>query len=215
MFTCIIPTLWKSNRTVKLVNDLCACESVGEVIIIDNEPNLPNFSTTSLHRVQVQQQTKVKIVKMERNIYVNPAWNMGVDLATYEDISLINDDVNFNADVFKLFDDGSLVNKGVIGMDSANYKLLEDKTFSLETGRPKITLGWGCIIFVNKKNYIPIPDDLLIWCGDNWLSTRLPFSVLMGLKVTTEMSTSCRHFNKVTVEDRKTYNLKYAQGKKA
>lgn len=210
MFTCIIPTLWKSRRIIQLVKDLCGCESVGEVIIIDNAPDLGNFTTDAAHKSLIEDHSKLKILKMEKNIYVNPAWNLGVENATHDDIALVNDDVNFNADtLFKIFEDGSLVNNGVIGMATENYKLKVDGVIKIENR--SITLGWGCIILVNKKNYVPIPDDLLIWCGDNWLLTRIIPSTLSGLKISTEMSSSCKYFDEITRNDRKTFNVKYGK----
>lgn len=213
MFTCIIPTIWKSKRIIQLVKDLCDCESVGEVIIIDNAPDICNFATDAAHKSLVEDHPKLKIMKMEKNIYVNPAWNLGVELAKFDDIAFVNDDVNFNTDVFKLFDDGSLIDKGVVGMATENYRLSADGSFSLEK-QSVINLGWGCIIFINRKNFIPIPDDLLIWCGDNWLANNVSFLVIKGLKISTEMSTSCRHFSDITRQDKKTYIEKY-RGKKA
>ena len=35
-YSVIIPTLWKSNRTRKLILDLVECQYVDEIIIIDN-----------------------------------------------------------------------------------------------------------------------------------------------------------------------------------
>jgi len=215
MFTCIIPTLWKSRRIVQLVKDLCACDSVGEVIIIDNAPDIGTFTTDAAHKSLVEDHPKLKIMKMEKNIYVNPAWNMGVKEAKYDDIALVNDDINFNAEVFKVFDDGSLVNNGVVGMARENYILQQDKNFQVQETLISNLWGWGCMIFVNKKNYIPIPDDLLIWCGDNWLLTRNgTINTMNGLKVQTELSTTSRLHIFSDIKKQDQINFKKYQPKK-
>lgn len=216
MFTCVIPTLWKSRRIAQLVKDLCACEAVGEVIVIDNAPGIGNFTTDAAHKSLVEDHLKLKILKMEKNIYVNPAWNLGVETANFDDVALINDDVNFNSDVFKMFDDGSLVNNGVIGMAAENYRLQEDRNFQVQQHRREnnVTWGWGCIILVSKSNYVPIPDDLLIAYGDDWLSTRIaPLNTLNGLKVQTEMSTTSGRYNFLDIQkqDQINFRKKYQQ----
>ena len=203
MFTCVIPTLWKSNRIIQLVEDLCSCDSVGEVIIIDNA------SKDGLNRTKVRLHPKLKILLMEENIYVNPAWNLGVNEAKYDDIALVNDDINFNSDVFTMFDDGRLKTlKGAVGMAIENYKLTENGELRI-VQRGGIHYGWGCMILINKENYVAIPDDLLIWCGDNWMQKNMPVFTLYGLKITTEMSTTSRGFNNISHKDSSIFNTKY------
>ena len=71
-YSIIIPTLWKSNRIGKLLFDLIKCEFVDEIILIDNAGKFfEHFEALD----------KVKLVQMGENIYVNPAWNLGIKLA--------------------------------------------------------------------------------------------------------------------------------------
>ena len=30
-------------------------------------------------------------------------------------------------------------------------------------------MGWGCCFFLNKKNWVEIPSNILIWGGDDYL----------------------------------------------
>ena len=204
MFTCVIPTLWKSPRIIDLVAELCRCPSVGEVIVIDNDPSsaMGLYINTNVH-------AKLKIMHMQENIFVNPAWNLGVNEAKYDDIALVNDDINFNSDVFTMFDDGRLKTlKGAVGMAIENYKLTENGELRI-VQRGGIHYGWGCMILINKENYVAIPDDLLIWCGDNWMQKNMPVFTLYGLKITTEMSTTSRGFNNISHKDSSIFNTKY------
>ena len=76
MYSVIIPTLWRSTRTLRLISDLVQCSRVGEVIIIDNNNG------------QIAEGGKVKIISNGKNNYVNPSWNMGVYADTYPFIAL-------------------------------------------------------------------------------------------------------------------------------
>jgi len=202
MFSCVIPTLWKSPRIVHLVDELTKSPSVGEVIIIDNDVT---------NAKQLIDSEKVKVIKMEKNIFVNPAWNLGVSLSQFDNIALINDDVNFNADVFKMFDSINLQEFGIVGMHIENFKLQSDKEFQLHSHEFR-DYGWGCIMLISKKNYVTIPDDLLIWAGDDWLALHRPIFSISGLKVETEMSTTTRqYFTNIQHQDKNTFRDKYLQ----
>ena len=93
-YSIIIPTLWKSNRTKKLLADLQECEYVDEIILIDN----------TLTTVSDITEGKLRIVSFGENIYVNPAWNWGIHNAKNALVELINDDINFNHNIFELED---------------------------------------------------------------------------------------------------------------
>ena len=73
-YTVIIPTLWKSDRTKQLLSDLNACEYVDEIIVINNQ-------LTDVLDAKVE---KVRHISFGKNIYVNPAWNKGIELAKNE-----------------------------------------------------------------------------------------------------------------------------------
>ena len=174
MFTVIIPTLWKSYRTASLLADLENCPLVGEIIIIDNANS------------GYQSNGKIKILSQKKNIFVNPAWNLGVSLAKFQQVCIANDDINFDTDVFE-FLNGKIT--GVIGMDSDNYGLKKSTTFAISKIEQRCW-GWGCLFFVNKNDYKPIPNNLLIACGDDYLIKMLSAYVLSGLSIQTEVSTT-------------------------
>jgi len=105
--SAIIPTLWKAKEfTDHLVDVLIEDGSVGEIIIIDNAP--ADFSYDN---------EKVVMLRQEENLYVNPAWNLGVEEADYDKFIILNDDIiipyNF---VFEL-ESMLTPDKGIIGID--------------------------------------------------------------------------------------------------
>jgi len=201
MFTAIIPTLWKSHRTVQLIADLCASEHVGEVIIINN-----NYQ----HTPQLPNSVKIKHIELPVNIYVNAAWNIGALMARYEDLLICNDDISFNPSFLGNFADGSLKHIGIIGMDFSNYQLKSDHNIHLKAmqGRP---YGWGCLMLLHIDKYDPIPTELLIANGDDWLAQHANPFVLHGLSVQSEISTTSRleEFGMIQLNDNKVYEEKY------
>ena len=185
-YSVIIPTLWKSNRLHKLLFDLIKCDYVDEIILIDNAGKFFEY---------YEALDKVKLVQVEENIYVNPAWNLGIKIAKNDLIALVNDDINFDTNVFGVIDENVLNQFGIVGMGEGNYKEEIDETKGpyLDVWQPGVNdWGWGCMILLNKKNWIDIPEDIKIWYGDNIIKdiNPSPKACLRNFKVETEMSTT-------------------------
>jgi len=161
-FTAVIPTLWESKRIHSLLNSLVACSYVDEIILIDNNNRYSEF---------YEEMKKVKVFSPSFNIYVNPAWNYGVKYARNKSIALINDDIKFDTRIFERFsNEVELKHKGFIGMSSENYEEGVEYNPTLEPWRGEVVLnGWGCLILFNKDHWLPIPEELKIWYGDNFI----------------------------------------------
>ena len=183
-FSIVIPTLWKSNRTKKLLSDLSECEYVDEIIVIDN--TLKDKTDNAVG--------KIRTVSFGENIYVNPAWNWGIRNAKNASVALINDDINFNPNIFEVITEDVLNEFGIMGMGEGNYKSLNiDGDPILEVWKPGINdWGWGCFIMLNKKDWIDIPNNIKIWYGDNIIKdiNPTPKACLRNFRVDTEMSTT-------------------------
>jgi glycosyltransferase involved in cell wall biosynthesis len=184
-YSVIIPTLWKSNRTDKLLKDLEECRYVDEIIIIDNASIYETDRTID----------KIRMISFGENIYVNPAWNLGIKVAKNDLVALINDDINFDTNVFGVIDENILNQFGIVGMGEDNYKEQMDETKGpyLDVWKPGVNdWGWGCFIMLNKKDWINIPENIKIWYGDNIIKdvNPSPKACLRNFKVETEMSTT-------------------------
>lgn len=183
-YSVVIPTLWKSNRIGKLLFDLIKCEFVDEIILIDNGGKFfEHFEALD----------KVKLVQVEENIYVNPAWNLGVKLASNESIALVNDDINFNPNIFGVITNDILLQYGIIGQSEFNYKGNNSDEPILEVWNGKVRdWGWGCLIMFDKTNWIDIPDDIKIWYGDDYIfkCNPSPKATMKNFNIETEMSTT-------------------------
>jgi hypothetical protein len=194
--------MWKSPRITQLLTDLCNCEFVGEVIIIDNAPG---------EEAEWRFHEKISMSFMPRNIYVNPAWNYGVERAKYDNILICNDDINFNPAFLSIFDD-SLQHVGIIGMAFENFQLKKDANIHLKVMKQR-PYGWGCMMLMHKSKYTPIPEDLLIANGDDWLSQNSTPYELHGLSIQSEISTTSQlpEFGMIQLNDNEIYKTKYAK----
>lgn len=172
MFSIIIPTMQKCNKVLDmLIYELVEEPLVGEIIIIDNsQKGFKNYSNG-----------KIKIVIPENNLYVNPAWNSGIKLAKYDCIGILNDDLIIPKNLFRQIYYFLTNNKnvGLIGLDSTvitntdinsfvKYPEESEAVFQ-ELHKTKDTGYWGSAIFGQKENYHNIPENIKIWCGDNYL----------------------------------------------
>lgn len=184
-YTVVIPTLWKSKRTFDLIDSLKECDYIDEIIIIDN----------ALEKAIDIKVGKVRKISFGENIYVNPAWNKGIELAKNECIALLNDDINFDSNIFGVITENILTYSGIIGMGEGNYKdpIDDEKGPYIDMWKPGVNdWGWGCFILLKKSHWKPIPNEIKIWYGDNFIKdvNSVAKGCLRNFRVETEMSTT-------------------------
>jgi hypothetical protein len=199
-FSVIIPTIWASNLTTPLLEELSKSDYVGEIILIDNTDYI-------LYPKQGWDFDKVQLVKEMKNTYVNPAWNKGVSIAKNTYVTICNDDILFNPNEYFYYMSQALnlLDAGFIGSHSQNYT--EDKIeVAIEMYDNKTnTGGWGCLFTFNKNIWKPIPEVLKIWYGDNWIhGTNQNIFQLKGIQIKTKMSTSSDRLDIRDVRDNDT-----------
>jgi hypothetical protein len=196
-YSVIIPTLWRSDLTVPLVERLSQCTRVGEIIIIDNDQ--------ARSRIQELNPSKLVPLPQAQNIWVNPAWNLGVQVSRYGALAILNDDILFDpSPVFEM----SVRAGEAIGIGLSCYDESPIEPFRIETS-PEHTFGWGCAIFLRKSSWCPVPDGLKIWYGDNWIRQKARAAMqIEGLKVQTEMSTTSNspEFHYLIEEERQNWD---------
>ena len=93
MFSVIIPTIWTPpiDKIDDLINKLITCQNIKEIILINNNPLKYSFRYTDY---------KVRELRYN-NIYVNQSWNVGVYQSNSDLLCIMNDDINFNLDIFE------------------------------------------------------------------------------------------------------------------
>jgi hypothetical protein len=180
MFSVVIPTMWKSMRLLGMLHRLYESDYVDEIILIDNDKNL-RFSFEN---------KKIRLLEQDENIFVNPAWNLGVEESKNQNICILNDDVTFNVD--EVFNAANRVlsdhPSSCLGVHPASYKGYNDSIKVAEGNA--IGQGWGCCIFLRKENWVDIPEQLKIWFGDNWIVRNHEKSFSAAFRIFTEMSTT-------------------------
>lgn len=186
MFSVIIPTLQRSSFLPDLLDGLHRMPEVGEIVVINNSDR-PLAGASGL--------AKVRVLDQGRNIYVNPAWNLGVREAKYDLICLCNDDVLVTGATFRAAAARIRRGAGIVGASPMCLLSPEQTRARL----PPITVptflrpfGFGVFMCFARDAYRPIPDDLLIYWGDDYLfrrQDRLNY-VLVGPCLRTRMSTT-------------------------
>ena len=91
-FSVVIPTIYKSEYLHKLIAALNESDAVLEILLIDN---------ANKNGSDLKQYEKVKVLNQLKNIYVNPAWNLGVATAVSDYLLICNDDIFFDTRILK------------------------------------------------------------------------------------------------------------------
>ena len=161
----IIPTLQKNKKVLDiLIRNLQLDTAVSEIIIIDN----------SLKGLEVNNE-KLKVIIPKENMYVNPSWNYGVDLAKSDYIALLNDDIiipeNFCSRILEQIN----ITDGILGMDNNFIEISSDidkipksESITLKKANYRCN-GYGIAMFMPKEAYTKIPPEIKIMFGDDWL----------------------------------------------
>lgn len=169
MISVVLPTLWKVKFDEQLKN-LHDSNVVGEILLINNDrSNTPPWYDSEKY-------SKIVEIIPHRNIFVNPAWNMGVRMAKYENIMLQSDDVvSVNYDFLTDIDNQLQSNDCLIGVGKSCYdatlvlnKKIDNIKFH-DISNTARDIGFGCMMFFRKNSYKHIPDEYLVWRGDDFL----------------------------------------------
>jgi hypothetical protein len=190
MISVIIPTIWRSPYAFELIRYLNSIDVVGDIIVIDNDISRNN---------DLSQFSKVNHIKNETNAFVNPSWNQGVEVAKYDKLCIMNDDVILHEDVFNFMNHFISNEIGLVGISSTLFDTI--KTYMKELEKPKHirvqflhrrNFGYGCCFFLHKESYIPLPDEMKIQYGDDYIfytSTKNSY-VLDGFTIVGKLSAS-------------------------
>lgn len=176
--TVVIPTLQRAPELQNLLRTFADHPRVGEILVINN-------AATPLGPVP----EKVRVIDLDENIFVNPAWNLGAELASYEHLVLANDDIAI---------DPELVTYALDLLDRRLYPLVGVHPGFVGTAAPtrpkhrpasELNHGFGALMFLPRRNYVPIPEQARIFAGDDWLylqQRRTPGNVI-GYPLRTRM----------------------------
>jgi hypothetical protein len=185
MIEIVLPTMWKSDKIFEMIHRYIGNPNIYRIHLIDNTNEFNIHYPTGINS------NKVKIYSFKENTYVNPAWNFGVSKCKEDSIVCItNDDILFDTDIFDF-----IINNqnqfGIIGMDKNNYdiNIINRKEIN---NMEHHEFGWGCLIFILKKDWINIPNALKVFYGDNFMfqNVKVLCKKLSGFFIDTNMSTT-------------------------
>ena len=161
----VIPTLQKN---VELLNNLISSlerdTAVKEIIVIDN--SIKGYIHNSL---------KLRVITPEKNIFVNPAWNLGVKESGEDIVALLNDDITIPENFCKNVIEQITPDMGIVGFHRDYIENIQaimpipvstDLFLELATGRCGF---FGIAMFFYKTSYYEIPAEMKIFWGDDWL----------------------------------------------
>ncbi len=173
MISIIVPTMWRFAPFADFASQLVKLDVVGELIIINNDSkNTPDHPLLS--------HPKVKVFDFGRNIFVNPAWNIGASVAKHDILCFLNDDLIFDLRLFYKIEEFITPEIGAIGLSNG---LVEQGQTPFTTGeigfeqfRGQVCFGFGELMFIHKSNWIPIPAGLNVGFGDIFIFERFSFN---------------------------------------
>jgi hypothetical protein len=153
---------------------------IGEIILIDNDIHRANHAELTLI-------DKLVYLPQTENIYVNPAWNLGVKTAKYDRLMFLNDDCLMNLNcLFEIYREIT-PDKGLLGFSElsycgfaidifetvknsgmGDYITIEESYGTNElSGMPHFS--YGSVMFCHKDSYYEIPEEFKIYYGDLFL----------------------------------------------
>jgi len=166
MFSVVIPTMWRYLPFRQFLFDLMRFSLVDDIVIIDNDP-----ARNLLKEVELP--STVRVLTKGHNIFCNPAWNWGVQEAKNDKICLLNDDMIFDLRVFNHVNRVLSVRNSLVGMSACDP--VNGQT-PVTTGEIELvqwsgqnTFGFGQLVFVHRDMWLPIPEQLQLYYGDNWI----------------------------------------------
>jgi len=167
-FSVIIPTMWREPDVFyRALQNYVNHSLVNDIIIIDNDKNNnPNWD--------ILRNEKVRLFSMEQNIYVNPAWNMGVNLSKNEKLIIANDDIEFDTNLIDKIHPRIIPSMGVHGIISGeeifNHPVSTDYSIDFKEWKQGDNIHcFGQLMFLHKSNWTPIINGLDIYYGDDFI----------------------------------------------
>ena len=164
MISVIMPTMFVPDGVVELVKEVTSHPLVSELILIDN---------TNDDEIHIKEEIpKLVYVKEGKNTYVNPAWNKGYSMAKEDKLMFLNDDITTDWSLLDKIHDSITEDKGIIGLGDGCWT--EPKGRFLLTPIYQLIGGFACLFFIHKNSYRPIPPEIKVWYGDNFLIHKGP-----------------------------------------
>lgn len=213
MISIIMPTLWKGEYYKRMLPIFNEHKLIDEILIIDNDTNSTDQEIIKL--------SKVRHIPQKENIYVNPAWNLGVAEAKQEVICLYSDDVLFDIQCLEMIYEKCTPENGMVGF---SLETISEKSDDLEylasclapwevmqvTPCTFMHYRFGISLFMHRNSYYKIPEYYKIYYGDTHLFDQNVMNgkqhhKVDGCAVATKMKSTTKLFNEVVENDKRIF----------
>lgn len=161
--------MWRAPGIfLQAINNYINSDIISNVIIINNDMDHTPMYWPELYNC------KITMLNMRSNMYVNPSWNLGVSIAQTDKICIANDDIIFDMKLLHRVYDRIIPENGVHGVIAGDPIFNQPVT---TTGKIDI-IPWkpgdhihsfGQLMFLHKKNWLPIIPELKIYYGDDYI----------------------------------------------
>ncbi len=172
MITVVVPTMWRFDPFLEFVKYILKLDIVSEFIIINND-------NTRTPDNPILLDPKIKLVDFGQNIFINPAWNHGVEISTNDIVCILNDDIIFDVRLFYKVADFITPEMGIMGKSSGEVRLGQvplttgEINFAPIVDKNQNCFGFGELMFIHKKNWQTIPSELKIGLGEVFVFEKL------------------------------------------
>ena len=169
MISIVVPTMWRYEPFLDFAQYLVRMDVVTELIIINND-------NTKTPQNPILKHPKVRMLDFGKNIFVNPAWNMGVSAAREDIVCILNDDIQFDLKLLYKIADFIQPNMGAIGLMTG---YVTHGQVPITTGKIELfpfegqnCIGFGELMFIHKNAWVDIPEGMNIGMGDVFIFER-------------------------------------------
>lgn len=205
MIQIVIPTMCLCPKEIfsYTLKQIDLSKHVDKVIIVDN-------TIDKKFRKEYQVGEKFEVIEEGKNIYVNPAWNLGLEKVTSDNYMILNDDIAVHKYIFDKLDNimNTMNDVGLCTVRTTENMTLKDyeekmneicennppNEFNSKMLNPQNIQGW--LMVGRKKDWTPIPKELRIWYGDNLIYSRCKKS---GKRILNLSSCFVNHITSSTV----------------
>jgi hypothetical protein len=154
--------MWRFEPFKDFLLDLSGHPLISTILLYDNDKERrPNLFYCD----------KIRHIQNGTNRGVNPIWNEGVKCSPTELVCILNDDVIFDLRLFRKvleFKDHWTIMGLCAGDPIHNQTPLTTGEINIVRSHGESTFGFGQLMMVKKSSWLPIPDDLLLYYGDQW-----------------------------------------------
>lgn len=173
MISIVSPTMWKYPPYLDFIKYVVRMDVIKEVIIINNAPeNTPDND--------ILNHEKIKMFSFGRNIFINPAWNFGIQASESDIVCILNDDIHFDLRLFYKVEEFYQPDMGALGLNGGiveyNQTPVTNGMIHFEPFWRQNCHGFGELMFIRKSTWCDIPPGLDLGFGDNFIFDHYFFS---------------------------------------